>query len=187
MKSLRVLKELPQLFRYADVQKFTGNANVFMTRALDNGLVARISRGVYVNSFLKGFPPVEEVACFLRTPSYVSCEWALNHHGIILQAPTVCTTLTLGTAVGESRNVFYQGITIEFGHIADRLFTGFETKEGFNMAFPEKALLDAIYLRKELPFRDELEIDLLNLKRLEEMSAAYPATTRRLAAEIKHE
>jgi len=186
MKSLRVLKELPQLFRYSDVQKFTGNANVFVTRALKNGLVARVARGVYVNSFLKGFPCVEEVACFLRTPSYISCEWALNHHGIILQAPTVCTTLTLSTAVGESRNLFYQGVTIEFAHIAERLFSGFETKEGFNMALPEKAFLDAIYLRKTVPFRDELELDLLKPERLEEMAAVYPRTTRRLAAEIGH-
>lgn len=124
------------------------------------------------------------MACFLRTPSYISCEWALNHHGILLQAPTVCTTLTLSTAVGESRNLLFQGVTVKFAHIADRLFTGFETKGGYNMALPEKALLDAIYLRKKVPFHDELELDLLNLKRLEEMSAAYPSTTRKLAAEI---
>jgi predicted transcriptional regulator of viral defense system len=186
MKTLMVLKELPQLFRYADVQKFTGNANVFLTRAVEKGLVARIARGAYANSFLKGFPTVGEVACFLRTPSYISCEWALNHHRIILQGPTVCTTITLSTAVGQSRSISYQGVTIEFAHIADRLFTGFETMEGFNMALPEKALLDAIYLRKEVPFHDELELDLLNLKRLEEMSAAYPSTTRRLAAEVGH-
>ena len=29
-----------------------------------------------------------------QPPSYISCEWALNHHGIRLQAPTVCTSLT---------------------------------------------------------------------------------------------
>lgn len=97
MKTLRVLQELPALFRYADVRKFTANANVFLTRALANGLVARVSRGTYVNSFLKGFPPVEEVGCFLRSPSYISCEWALNRHGATLQAPTVCTVITLST------------------------------------------------------------------------------------------
>jgi predicted transcriptional regulator of viral defense system len=143
------IRELPQLFCYTDLQKFIGNANVFLTRAHNNGLVVRIAKGVYVNSFLKGFPPVDEAACFLRTPSYISCEWALNHHGILLQAPTVCTTLTLSTAVGKSRNLLYQGVTVEFAHIADRLFSGFETKEGFNMALPEKALLDAIYTSEE--------------------------------------
>jgi len=79
---------------------------------------------------------------------------------------------------------FVKGVTVEFAHIPDMLFSGFETKEGFNTALPEKALLDAIYLRKTVPFHDELELDGLNLDRLKEMSAAYPSTTRKLAAGI---
>jgi hypothetical protein len=47
-----------------------------------------------------------------------------------------------------------------FLHLALRLFTGFETRDGFNLALPEKALLDTIYLRKAIPFRDELELSL---------------------------
>jgi hypothetical protein len=43
--ALKILQQLPQLFRYADVEKFTGSANVFLTRALQNGLVERIARG----------------------------------------------------------------------------------------------------------------------------------------------
>ncbi|MBU4074646.1 MAG: type IV toxin-antitoxin system AbiEi family antitoxin domain-containing protein, partial [Proteobacteria bacterium] len=93
MTSLIILQQLPQLFRYADVEKFTGNANVFLTRALKSGMVGRIARGVYVNAFLKNRPEIEEVACFLRTPSYISCEWALNRHGVLLQSPVVCTVL----------------------------------------------------------------------------------------------
>lgn len=184
MKALMILQELPQLFRFADVEKFTANANVFLTRALQRGLVARISRGVYVNALLKGFPPVEEAACFLRSPSYISCEWALHLHGVIIQVPVVCTVITLSTAVGEGRNVRYQGVTIEFAHIADRLFHGFELRDGFNLAVPEKALLDTIYLRKRVPFADELETDVLDLDLVKKLAEAYPATTRRLAEKV---
>ena len=184
MTSVRILQQLPQLFRYADVQKFTGNANVFLTRALRNGMVERIARGFYVNSFLKDYPAIEEVACFLRTPSYISCEWALNRHGILMQSPAVCTVLTLSTAVGVGRNLFWRGATIEFSHVATRLFTGFETRNGFNLAFPEKALLDTIYLRNSIPFRDELDIDLLDKERLARMAESFPATTQRLVKEL---
>lgn len=180
MIAVKILQQLPQLFRYADVQKFTGNANVFLTRALQAGLVERIAKGVYVNAFLKNRPEIEEAACFLRTPSYISCEWALNRHGIILQAPVVCTVLTLSTAVGSARNVRYGGATIEFSHLAPRLFTGFETRGGFNLALPEKALLDTIYLRKTIPFRDELDISLLDKRRLQRMANDFPASTRTL-------
>jgi hypothetical protein len=178
--AVKILQQLPQLFRYADVQKFTGNANVFLTRALKAGLVERIAKGVYVNVFLKNRPEIEEAACFLRTPSYISCEWALNRHGIILQAPVVCTVLTLSTAVGAARNVAYGGATIEFSHLAPRLFTGFEIRAGFNLALPEKALLDTIYLRKTIPFHDELDISLLDGRRLQRMANDFPASTRAL-------
>lgn len=44
MKSIVILRQLPQLFRYADVEKFSSNANVFLTRALAQGFVRRIGR-----------------------------------------------------------------------------------------------------------------------------------------------
>jgi predicted transcriptional regulator of viral defense system len=134
MTAVSILKQLPLLFRHTDVRKFTGNANVFLTRALAKGFVERVVRGVYINTIREGRPGVEEVACFLRTPSYVSCEWALNHHGVLLQSPLVCTIITLDTAVGAKRNLKFGGVMIEFSHIAPRLFNGFETREGYNLA-----------------------------------------------------
>jgi predicted transcriptional regulator of viral defense system len=177
--SVSILRQLPQLFHYADVEKFTGNANVFLTRALAKGFIERIARGVYLNAVRDGRPGIEEVACFLRTPSYISCEWALNRHGIIIQSPVVCTVLTLGTAVGQSRNVTFGGVTIEFSRIAPRLFTGFEAKDGYNLAGPEKALLDTVYLRKHVPFPDELDLDSINKDQLMRLAALFPAIVRK--------
>jgi predicted transcriptional regulator of viral defense system len=179
MTSVNILRQLPNLFHYADVGKFTGNANVFLTRALAKGFVERVTRGVYINRLREGDPSVEEVACFLRTPSYISCEWALNRHGLILQSPVVCTVLTLDTAVGAARNIRFGGITIEFSRIAPRLFNGFETRDGFNMALPEKALLDTIYLRQHIPFADELDLDNIQKDKLMSLSELFPAIVRK--------
>ncbi len=110
----------------------------------------------------------------------------LNRHGILLQSPVVCTVLTLSTAVGSARNVQYGGVTIEFSHLAPRLFTGFETRDGFNLALPEKALLDTIYLRKAIPFRDELELTLLDRQRLVRMAKDFPGPTRKLVQEFRN-
>jgi hypothetical protein len=177
--SFSILRQLPPLFRYADAEKFTANANVFLTRALSKGLVQRVVRGVYINLLREPAPVIEEIACFLRTPSYISCEWALNRHGVLLQSPVVCTVLTLETAVGVSRNVRFGGVTIEFSRIAPRLFNGFETKEGYNIAGPEKALLDTIYLRKRIPFADELELDNINRERLMTLAEEFPSVLRK--------
>ena len=184
MSSLKVLQQLPQLFRYADLQKFTGNANVFLTRAMKAGLVERLVRGVYINLLLKGRPTVEEAACFIRTPSYISCEWALNHHGLLIQSPTVCTVLTLSTAVGAERRTSYRGVAIEFSHIAPRLFTGFTLVDGCNLATPEKALLDIIYLRKGVPVADEIETDALDLVKLQKLADLYPLRVREQALRL---
>ena len=178
MSTFDTLQALPQLFRYADLRKFTGNANVFLTRARERGLITRLTRGVYLNTRLKGDPSLEEAACFIRTPSYISAEWALHLHGILLQAPTVCTVLTLSTAVGVRRNLLRNGVTIEYSHISTRLYYGFETRDGFHLALPEKALLDAVYIRRTVPFADELEMDLLDIDRLRQMARSFPLRVR---------
>lgn len=184
MKTFGILQSLPVLFRSADLLKFTGNANVFLTRALQRGLITRLTRGVYVNTWLKGEPSLEEAACFVRTPSYISAEWALHLHGIIIQAPSVCTVLTLSTAVGVTRNLAWRGVDIEYSHLSERLYFGFEPREGFNLALPEKALLDCIYYRKTVPFADELEIEELDTTRLREMAQPFPARVRKMVEKL---
>ncbi|MBN1382635.1 MAG: hypothetical protein JXA41_13265 [Deltaproteobacteria bacterium] len=184
MTTVMILKQLPVLFRYADVEKFTENANVFLTRAQAKELVHRVARGVYINLLRDAQPSIEEVACFLKTPSYISCEWALNRHGVLLQSPVVCTVLTLDTAVGAARTIRFGGVAIEFSRIAPRLFNGFETRDGYNLALPEKALLDAVYLRKHVPFADELELDVIDKYRLLQMAAPFPATVKRRLEEM---
>lgn len=184
MSTIDILSNLPMLFRSADLLKFTGNANVFLTRALRSGLITRLTRGVYFNTRLKGEPSLEEAACFVRTPSYISAEWALHLHGVIIQAPSVCTVLTLSTAVGVTRNLFWRGVTIEYSHISDRLYFGFEPREGYNLALPEKALLDCIYFRNAAPFEDELELEELDKKRLQQMAQPFPARVRGIVEKL---
>lgn len=176
-KTVDVLRFLPALFRYADTAKLVTYPNVFLTRALKAGYVSRIMRGVYYNTF-KDVSHIENVACYLRTPSYVSCEWALNYHNVILQVPVVCTAITLCSSVGKRNRVHYKGVVIEYSKISEKLFYGFDTRDGFNMAVPEKALLDTIYLRGQIPFIDEIELDTLDLIKIEDFASLYPLSTR---------
>ncbi|MEN8244858.1 MAG: hypothetical protein ABFS43_08160 [Thermodesulfobacteriota bacterium] len=173
------LKLLPNLFRKPDAEKVAPHTNMFLTRALKKGLIHRINRGNYINSFFFGFPRVEEIACFLRPPAYVTCEWALNYHGITWQAPFVCTVATLSSSVGKGREIEYQGITIEFSKISPKLFFGYETRKGFCVATPEKALLDTLYYRERLPVVDELELEDIDRGKLMEMANKYPASIMR--------
>lgn len=177
--SLKRLKLLHRLFRKQDAEKVTPHAGVFLSRALQRGLIHHLNRGNYVNSFLYGFPRVEEVGCFLKPPAYISCEWALHYHGITLQSPVVCTVVTLSTSVGKKRSVTYHGITIEFSKIAPSLFFGFTYQDGFYVAVPEKAILDTLYYRRTLPTWDELDLDTLDPNRILEMADKYPPSVSR--------
>ena len=174
--TLKRLKLVPALFRKQDAEKVTPHAAIFLTRALKKGLVHRLNRGNYINSFLRGFPRVEEVACFVRPPAYVTGEWALNYYGISSQSPTVCTAVTLGSTVGRHHRLEYQDVIIEFSKVTPALFFGFNRIDNFYMAMPEKAILDTFYLRKALPTPDELEIENINLDTLEQMARKFPQT-----------
>lgn len=178
------LKQLPRLFRLQDAEKVAPHTAIFLARAYKKGLIHRLNRGNYINSFLHGFPPVEEVACFLRPPAYVSCEWALNYHGLILQAPVVCTVITLSSAVGKSRSVDYQGVTIEFSRISQSLFFGFQQVDHFLIASGEKAIVDTLYLRGRLPVEDELDVEGVDLDALSKMASKLPRTLQSSLARI---
>jgi hypothetical protein len=78
--------------------------------------------------------------------------------------------------VGKSREIDYQGITIEFSKISPKLFFGYETHKGFYMATPEKALVDTLYYRGNLPVPDELELEGMNMGTLIETAKKFPSS-----------
>ena len=183
--TLKRLKLLPNLFRKQDAEKVAPHTAVFLSRALKGGLIHHINRGHYINSFLYGFPAVEDVACFLKPPAYITCEWALNIHGISLQAPVVCTVVTLSTSVGKKRNIQYQGITIEFSKISDRFFFGFIQHDNYYLATPEKAILDTLYYRRRIPAFDELDLDDVDYETLVKMATKFPSTVSRAVNRLR--
>jgi len=176
---IEIMKNLPLLFRKVDAEKWTEGASVFLNRAIRKEWIHRIQRGYYVNSYLKGWPEVEETGCYLRTPAYVSGEWALHAHGILLQVPQVCMIITLQGSVGRSRTVRYQGIMLEFSRIALPLFIGLERRGKYDLATPEKALLDLLYLRGRIPLPDELELSELDPEKLLRFSEKFPRTVQK--------
>jgi hypothetical protein len=176
--TIEILKGLPVLFRKVEVETWTEHPSVFLARTVRKGWIHRLSRGYYLNSYLKGWPTVEEVGCFLRTPAYVSGEWALHRHGFLLQVPHVCLIITLQSSVGQSRSVDYRGTTLQFSRIAPNLFTGFKRVGRYDLATPEKALLDLLYLRGRIPLVDELELKDLNLNELQNLTKQFPKTVQ---------
>jgi len=76
-------------------------------------------------------------------------------------------------------------MALEFSKIAPILFFGFKRQERYDIATPEKALLDLLYLRGQIPFRDELELGALDVERLQQFSQKFPKTVQKKLALLK--
>lgn len=132
--------------------------------------IVKLRRGLYVlPKKERTFEPHPFlIANRLVSGSYVSLETALRHYNLIPEHVAVITSLTTGRP-GEWKNEFGRFI---YRHIQPRYFFGIQYRliiEGqyVYIAYPEKALLDLVYLRKE---GDSPEfIHSLRLQNLEEL------------------
>lgn len=163
-----------------------------ITALLRKGEIIRVKKGLYIfgDDFRKKPIFKEVLANLIYGPSYVSLEYALHYYGLIPEAVTTITSVTIGrsrkfrTPVG----VFsYQKIPISAYSLG---FNKIEMSEGisFLMAEPEKALADKIkndwgtslrsqkdmeyYLLKDLRI-DESTLFKLDPRKVEEFSKVY--------------
>lgn len=148
IKHLRLLTQMPAV-----------SLRTSLSRLAKKKIVKRVCRGYYVNPFNP--PTLEEIATLIYSPSYISLESALSYWGILSQMPQILTMVTIklpfriNTEFGK----------IEYRQIKKENFWGFIKKNNFFIAEPEKALLDYIYLYKNLDF-SELDLDVLKKSKL---------------------
>jgi predicted transcriptional regulator of viral defense system len=151
-----------------------------LSRWVGSGRLHQLRRGLYALAppFQKVRPHPFLVANRLVLGSYVSLQSALAHYGLIPESVPVTTSVSADrpcrwkTPLGA----------YEFRHIQGDLLTGYrwmEVAEGqsANVATPEKALLDLIYLEPEADssrYLEELRLQHLEILDMEEL--------RRLAA-----
>jgi predicted transcriptional regulator of viral defense system len=140
------------------------------------GLVERVSNKIYINKVAKGFSQ-HDLLHVLRPDSYVSLESALADYGVTSQIPRVLTCVSPKYV----RNIKSRTAHITFRTLKKDLYWGYgpkKTRYGiYNLAEPEKALLDWIYFRrkKNLPLdTDEFVLSELDRTRLLEYAKRYP-------------
>lgn len=138
---------------------FTNTTLVNLKNWMKKGHLTMIRRGLYILTEVKDKIDAMAFATKIYSPSYVSMEMALNFYGIIPEAVFTVTSVTarktkeFKTPVG---NFSYQKIKKE-------AFGGFEAKKqsgiSFNLALPEKALVDFFYLNKNILKGDKDQFD----------------------------
>lgn len=125
------------------------------------GILKRLTKKRY----LFALRPVDDfqIANFLYSPSYISLESGLCFYGILSQFPYQITSIT------PKKTRVIEALNKEFAYfqIKQELFFGYEKKENFLIALPEKALLDYLYFcSKGLRTfeRDDFDLKIINKK-----------------------
>ena len=183
MRGIELLIALRKLnkpfYTVSDLEKITrlprNSLYVALTRWVRGGFWRKVTRGIYIPTGMNVLP--EDIASQLYIPNYLSFESALNIYGILNLIPY---TLTFATT-RKTRKYTLQKRVVEFRQIAPKLFFGFEIRNGYYVALPEKAFLDEIYFmmrgKTTLDF-DELSIKKLSLAALKDLSRRFPPYVR---------
>jgi predicted transcriptional regulator of viral defense system len=170
----------------ADLQKILGYQSrqtllVVLHRLVREGVLTRMRRGIYrvsLNSVEGAL-----LANLLYTPSYLSFESALSRYGILSQVPY---TITLATT-RRSKKMTLDGTAVEYRQLREDLYFGHRLEKGLDIAEPEKALLDALYLMKRGKLNlalDELDLSGLSLRELNSYGSRFPRYVQAALAEI---
>lgn len=131
------------------------------------GYITKLRGQLYAfTDSLKGTAP-EVISSYLHSPSYLSLEYALSHYGIIPEAVYSYTAVTSKTTRSYT---LPQGHFV-YRHLPPQLFFGYQIVSTsilpYNLAEPEKALLDYLYLTPNIRNSKDLYELRLNLEPLQ--------------------
>lgn len=108
-------------------------------RLVKKGLLKQLTKGRYAFTLLA----IDDfqMANFLYPPSYISLESALSFYGLMTQFPYQVTSIT----TKKTKTLVVDKKEFAYFHLQEELFLGYEKKDRFLMALPEKALFDYLY------------------------------------------
>lgn len=185
-KLIAKLKELGKpYFTVADLEKILGlkrkSLYVALNRLVQSGLLVRLRRNIYT-LFTEDID-YEKIANELYFPSYLSFETALTRYGIFSQIPY---TISFATT-RSSRKITLGEVEVEYRHLKQDLFFGYNLEHGKYIATPEKALLDEVYFVSRGKVKvnlDELDLSEVDENLLEEYAKEYPNYTKNLLGKV---
>lgn len=135
-----------------------------MNYYVKSGLLLNIRKGFYAKRNFN----IEEFACKLNAPTYISLDYVLQKEGLIFQYSNVVTSVS-----HLSRVVNIDEYQIKYRKVKNSVLlnpTGIRRlRSGINIATPERALLDSLYLNKSGNFDNIKKLDFDLMKNLLEI------------------
>lgn len=162
-------------------------ASKVMSRLAESGFAIQLNRGKWViaDRIERLLMPEYFTA---PSPSYISLQTALFHHGMISQIPEVIYAVTTAKTRRHETPVGVYSLH----HMEPEFFFGFDVigSYGIKMAIPEKALLDVCYLSPARSgiFRSLPELELpksFSIKKAREVIHSIQSKSRRTVVSQK--
>lgn len=158
--------------------------NTQLSRMANRRELLKLKRGLYLFADTK--LSEYSLSNILYNPSYVSLESALNTYGI---APDIAANVTAVTPT-TSKKINSQLGEYIYSKISFNLFFGYQLKKDpnydffYNIAEPEKALLDYIYIRGIKNIKEHrIDSANLNINKLRKYAKQFPAWVIRIIDE----
>lgn len=137
-------------FGHEEISRVLGislqSSRVSANRYVKHGLLIRIKRNMYVLAEKWRTLEREEkfiLANLLQVPSYISLMTALDYYEISTQMQR---DFIESVALKRTKEIEAENSIFTYTKINTNLYKGFKKEEGFFIAVPEKAFLDAFYL-----------------------------------------
>ena len=131
---------------------------------VQKGLLLNPRKGIYA----KKNTNLEELAGLVFVPSYISLEYVLQKAGVIFQYDSAITSVSY-----LSRETEMLGQTFRYRQIKGEILynlEGIERRDNINIATPERAVLDMMYLNSECYFDN---LNAVNKKRIRQLLPIY--------------
>jgi hypothetical protein len=153
------------VFRINDISLLTGKEkNDALYKILHyyvkSGKLLNPRKGFYAK---EGYKP-EELACLLYPPTYISLEYVLQRTGIIFQYDSAITSVSY-----LARETEIDSQTFRYRRIKGEILVntaGIILNSNINIATPERAFLDMLYLNKDFYFDNLHALDKKAIKKL---------------------
>jgi len=173
-----IYKDSRTVFRINDIVLLINSADHLLYQKLNQlvkkGKLLNIRKGIYAK---EGYKP-EELACLLYTPTYISLGYVLQRNGIIFQYDSAITNISY-----LNREISVDGQSIQYRQIKREILLntdGIINKDNINIATPERALLDTLYLNGFFYFDN---IKQLNADKIYELLSIYKSASLKRATE----
>ncbi len=147
-----IYQDTRTVFRLIDIALLTSETNFqTLNRKLNyyvkTGKLNNPRKGIYTKT---NYDP-QELACKIYTPSYISLELVLQKAGIIFQYDSGITSVSY-----LRRDVVIDGQIYSYRKIKGEILTNregiFQQENDLNIASPERAFLDMLYLNPKFHF-----------------------------------